>query len=251
MASPRFLAFTVTFLLGTVSLTVAASASDGVALRSGTLRSGPGVDYPAVDHISHGDELHIFGCVTDYSWCDVSNDESRGWFPGSRIGFDENGDTVVLSDDGPSLGIGIIGYDAGIYWDTYYRGRPFYRQRQRWVAYGNVHSRYRGPVISPLVGSARGRNPPPPPTNYQRPYIAPQGNNRGPGVTPNYVRPVPPPVATVHNPPPVHNWHPPVNTAPVRTHNPPPPANHSAPPANAPRRGAPPWLPDDANQHHK
>lgn len=110
----------------------ALAASDGIVLRSGTLRAGPGTDFPSVDQFSRGEEIQIYGCTVDYNWCDVSNDDNRGWFPGSRIGYLEGGRRVVITEAGPSLGLAILGFSVGSYWGQHYYNRPFYGRRDRY-----------------------------------------------------------------------------------------------------------------------
>ncbi len=125
----------------------ALAASDGIVMRSGTLRAGPGTDFPSVDQFSRGEEIQIYGCTVDYNWCDVSNDDSRGWFPGSRIGYLEGGRRVVITEAGPSLGLAILGFSVGTYWGEHYHNRPFYN---RWHRYEDFH-RY-GPPRGPQPG---------------------------------------------------------------------------------------------------
>ncbi len=142
----------------------ALAASDGIVLRSGTLRAGPGTDFPSVDQFSRGEEIQIYGCTVDYNWCDVSNDDNRGWFPGSRIGYLEGGRRVVITEAGPSLGIAILGFSVGTYWGQHYYNRPFYN---RWHRYEDF-DRY-GPPRGPRPPEWDRRPPPPGWDNRPRP----------------------------------------------------------------------------------
>ncbi len=137
--------------------TLAAEAADGFARSSGVLRAGPGTDYPVVDSVSRGDDLEIFGCTAGYRWCDVVVDDNRGWFPGSRIAFLRDGDTVLLPEIAVTLGIGIIGFEFYDYWGRYYPDRPFYHNPRWWRGHGPIPPGH-GPFPP-------GNNPPPPPHN--------------------------------------------------------------------------------------
>lgn len=165
----------------------AASAADGVVLRSGTLRAGPGSDFPSVDQLSRGEDIQIYGCTTDYAWCDVSNDDNRGWFPGSRIGYVEDGRRVVITEAGPSIGLAILGFSVGEYWGEHYHNRSFYN---RWHRYEGF-DRYNGPRgprpdwnNGPRPNNPNWRNDAPRPPAQPRP----DWQNRQPN---NYVRPSP------------------------------------------------------------
>jgi uncharacterized protein YraI len=128
MRFPMYLLAATAALIAATSVPALADTADGVARSSGTLRAGPGTQYPAVDHISRGDDLEIYGCTIGYQWCDVSVDGNRGWFQGSRISYDEDGRQVIIQDVGPQIGIGILGFGAQDYFQQHYRDRPFYGQ---------------------------------------------------------------------------------------------------------------------------
>lgn len=53
----------------------------------------------------------MIGCVEGWQWCDVTVGPNRG---------------------GPTLGIPLIAFAIGPYWDNYYRGRPWYGNRHYW-----------------------------------------------------------------------------------------------------------------------
>lgn len=146
----------------------AASAAEGVVLRSGSLRAGPGSDFPSVDQLSRGESIEIYGCTVDYAWCDVSNDDNRGWFPGSRVGYVEDGRRVVITEAGPSIGLAILGFSVGQYWGEHYHNRSFYN---RWHRYEDF-DRY-GPPRGPRPGP--GWTPGGP-----RPGPTPGWDNNGP-----------------------------------------------------------------------
>jgi len=109
-----------------------ASAADAVTTARTNLRAGPAYDFPVVDRIPSDVGVNIHGCIRAYSWCDVSWRDARGWVPGNQLAYLYNGRRVRVVEYGPRIGLPIVGYSVDTYWDTYYRGRPFYGQRDRW-----------------------------------------------------------------------------------------------------------------------
>ncbi len=205
-------------LAAILAFPAAASAADGVAVRSGTMRAGPGTDYPSVDHVESGEDLEVYGCLRGYSWCDVSNGDNRGWYQGSRIAFERGGRRVYLPDVAPEFGIGILGFGAGTYWNEHYRDRPFYDQRNRFDRNDN---RPGTPNLPPPDYRPGRPNQPPPDYRPGRPN---NGDNRP--HTPN--RPLPLEQAR----PPINNNPPPARAnPPAQVHNNPPPVHNNPPPA--------------------
>ncbi len=97
------------------------------------LRAGPGRDYPLVASLPSGIDITVVGCVGDYRWCDIVSGPYRGWVYAGNIIYPYQSGYVPLLTYGPPIGIGIIGFDLGYYWDHHYRGRPWYGQRRYWV----------------------------------------------------------------------------------------------------------------------
>ena len=97
------------------------------------LRAGPSSDYPVVAILGAGVNITVEGCLSDYRWCDVSVGPNRGWLYAGNIVYPYQGAGVPLLTYGSAIGIGIIAFSAGSYWDDYYRYRPWYPQRQRWI----------------------------------------------------------------------------------------------------------------------
>jgi len=117
-------------LLGAVALpTLAAAQSVAYAVPGSptNMRAGPGVDYPVVAYIRGGSAVDVYGCLSDFSWCDSSVDNVRGWVSTTRLEFEYAGDLVPIPRYYSYFDAPIIGFDFG-YWDRYYQDRPFYRQ---------------------------------------------------------------------------------------------------------------------------
>lgn len=113
------------------------------------LRAGPARDYPAVAILPPGFPLSVNGCLSGYQWCDVGAGPNRGWVYAGNIVYPYQGANVPLLTYGATIGIGVLGFNLGNYWDQNYRGRPWYSQRQSWA------NRPR-----PTYGQSRGQRPP-------------------------------------------------------------------------------------------
>src|SRR6476659_5119195 len=92
------------------------------------LRAGPGTDYPVVDTIPDGSRLRIQGCIAGYNWCNVVWRGEYGWAQGDYLAALYRGERVVVIDEGPEIGLPIIGFNIGTYWRSHYRHRGFYAQ---------------------------------------------------------------------------------------------------------------------------
>lgn len=165
---------TVLLALATIiSSSASVVAADGYARRSGTLRAGPGSDYPAIDQISAGDSIDIHGCLRHRNWCDISVADERGWFPGSRIAVLRDGRRVIITEEPDvDFGLPIVSFGMGAYWGAYYADRPFYREHRYWRRYG-----VRPP---PNVFSGPDRQPNPKQPNTSTTSPAPRWLSRTP-----------------------------------------------------------------------
>src|SRR5215469_9105165 len=123
------------YSLGALLLTSVglASAQDAYTSRPMNVRAGPNREYPLVAQLKEGAPLDVHGCLSDWSWCDVSFDDNRGWIYAGGVSFVYQGGRVPLYSYGPSLGLPIITFSLLTYWDNYYRGRPWYGQRESWT----------------------------------------------------------------------------------------------------------------------
>jgi uncharacterized protein YraI len=109
-----------------------ASAQDAYTTRPMNVRAGPNRDYPLVAQLDAGAPLDVHGCLDDWSWCDVSFEDSRGWIYAGGVSFVYEGQRVPLYSYGPHLGLPVITFSLMSYWGSYYRGRPWYAQRDTW-----------------------------------------------------------------------------------------------------------------------
>lgn len=104
----------------------------GYMLRQSVLRAGPDSDYPALRRIARSAQVSVHGCLRDWSWCDVDYRGDRGWVQGRDISATYQGRRRSINTVAPYLGLGILSFSFGIYWDNNYRNRSFYRERDTW-----------------------------------------------------------------------------------------------------------------------
>ena len=115
-------------------LAAAASAQSAFTTRTANLRAGPSRVFPLVRRLSRGAPVAVVGCVNDLTWCDVSVGRERGWVYARNLQSPFQGRPVVIYGSGPRLGFPIITFSLGSYWDTFYRGRPWYSTRSYWMS---------------------------------------------------------------------------------------------------------------------
>ncbi|WP_343665912.1 SH3 domain-containing protein [Paraburkholderia tropica] len=169
------------------------------------LYAGPAGDFPVVAQVPGGVSIAVMGCVSGFSWCDVSLPGLRGWVYGGYISYPWQGARVPVMNYGPTIGLPIITFSLGAYWGSYYRDRPWYGNRARW-------SRHPGP------------RPGPPPAIRPPSHGRPPG---GPGNRPGSGQGHRPPNSSGARPPGHNNARPPGNN------NARPPGNNNArPPGN-------------------
>lgn len=152
-------------------LPLSAFAIDGYVNTHANLRSGPSTDYPAVAMLPQWTGVQVYGCVNGYSWCDVQSGPDRGWVYAPYLQFAGSGDQpIYLDGNAAMLGIPIVTFAIGTYWDNYYRSYPWYRQRSYWVGRP-------APIFRPLPSRPIGMRPQRPPNN--RPILRPGGTVGG------------------------------------------------------------------------
>jgi uncharacterized protein YraI len=110
-----------------------AEAAEGFATANVNMRSGPSTGYPAVTVIPAGESVEIHGCLADRPWCDVSFYSGRGWVAGRYVQANYRRNRVYVEPEYyRTLGIPTVVFEFDRYWDRNYRGRDFYRDRDRW-----------------------------------------------------------------------------------------------------------------------
>ncbi|GEO86360.1 MULTISPECIES: SH3 domain-containing protein [Alphaproteobacteria] len=125
----------------TAALPGLAAAANAYSTANVNMRSGPSTQYPAVIIIPAGSRVDIQGCMQSVNWCDVAYAGYRGWVSGSYLQTSYSQRRVYVDPQYyRPLGIPTITFSLGNYWDRHYRGRDFYRDRDRWTD-GNYRPR--------------------------------------------------------------------------------------------------------------
>lgn len=161
-----------------VSLSLASPAlvyaADAYVVDNVNMRAGPDLGYPLVDQLPAGTEVDVRGCTEGWEWCDVIADGNRGWVDGNYLQYEYQDQQVLLPAYGEEIGIPIVSFAIGAYWGSYYRDRPFYRDRDHWYHY---------PVE---------RRPPPRPPHYPHGGPEPRGYPGSGYQRPGHLGPVTP-----------------------------------------------------------
>jgi uncharacterized protein YraI len=129
-----------------LAVPVAVSAQEAYTVRSVNVRAGPDTSYPVVSGLGAGAPVQVFGCLDDWSWCDVGFGYDRGWVYAPYLNYVYQGRRVPFYTYAPSFGIPIIAFSVGSYWDRYYRGRSWYGRRDYWERREPQHARPSGPA---------------------------------------------------------------------------------------------------------
>lgn len=132
----RKLYLSAAIALTAIAAPAVAEAATAYATANVNMRSGPSTDYPPILVVPYSSPVEIYGCLSSANWCDVSYGSYRGWISGSYLQTTYSQQRVYV---GPQyyrpLGIPVVTFSVGSYWDRHYRSRDFYRDRDRWRDY--------------------------------------------------------------------------------------------------------------------
>jgi len=115
------------------------------------LRAGPDTEYPLVRWVPEGTAVEVHGCLANYQWCDVQASGDRGWMSAAFLVYPYQSSNVPIVSYGPLIGLPLVGFAFGSYWDDHYRRRPWYDDRHRWARHYRPEydpPRYRQPPQS-------------------------------------------------------------------------------------------------------
>jgi uncharacterized protein YraI len=192
----RFLGFAAACLC--LVLSANAFAANGFTTADISLRAGPDTGYPRIMRLSAGTAVSIQGCIEAFTWCDIVAYGERGWVAGRFLQYDYDHRRVLVPSYGAQIGIPIVTFALGSYWDSHYRSRSWYRDRDRWnrPGYGH-HPRppgHRPPTVRPRPPGHRPPATPRPPVTRppvrpKPPMAKPPARPRPPNVSPSRPRP--------------------------------------------------------------
>jgi len=132
-------ALRLTLLLGLLAVLPGLALAQGAVVnRNVNMRAGPDRVFPLVAWLPAGTRVRVFGCTSNWRWCDVASGRNRGWVHSAYLSDVSRRTTPVVI------------FAPGPYWDMHYRGRPWYGSRSQWDAWGTPSFR-----------------PPPPPPRWR------------------------------------------------------------------------------------
>lgn len=114
------------------SMTAAAAAANAFTTGNVNMRVAPGVQYPRITTIPVNSAVTIHGCTQGINWCDTSWRHFRGWVSARYLESLYQGRRVYVPRYAPRVGVPIITFHFGNYWDRHYRNDHWYRDRDRW-----------------------------------------------------------------------------------------------------------------------
>ncbi|MGU7781002.1 SH3 domain-containing protein [Burkholderia sp. PU8-34] len=121
-------------LLGLLTLPGVADAQTAAYTNApANLRAGPAEDYPLVAELPEDTMVSVIGCISDYTWCDVALPGLRGWIYAGLLDYPYQGGYEPLLDYGAYFGFPVVVFAIGPYWDHFYRNRPFFHDRDRFM----------------------------------------------------------------------------------------------------------------------
>jgi uncharacterized protein YraI len=120
-------------LAASLALTAPAVAANGVTSDGAQMHAGPGTEYPQVMRLAPNLKIEIHGCARAWDWCDVEWRGNRGWVSAAALDYQLDRTLLPVSNYGPRVNLPQVEFDLAKYWDTYYRQRPWYAERQTWT----------------------------------------------------------------------------------------------------------------------
>lgn len=94
--------------------------------------AGPADDYPVVAQLDANVTVSVLGCLDTYDWCDVALGDLHGWVYAGWLSYLYEGNIVPLLGYSVVIGVPVVVFTIDSYWGHYYRGRPWYKDRDHW-----------------------------------------------------------------------------------------------------------------------
>jgi uncharacterized protein YraI len=132
------------FVLAIAAMPAVAAAEDAFTLQQTDIYAGPSSDYPQIASLPPNTEVGVAGCLSDWSWCDVTFANDRGWVWAGDLGYPYQNGRVAIIEYGPRLRLPVVTFSINAYWDAHYRSRPFFREREVWVSRVHVEGGHGG-----------------------------------------------------------------------------------------------------------
>jgi uncharacterized protein YraI len=110
-----------------------AQAAQGVIVANTALHAGPDDQFPPVDEVQAGTNVDVKGCLTGFTWCDISFQQDRGWVTGQDLEILFQSRRVRVTEATPDV-LPFVAFEFDSYWQQNYHERPFYRDRDRYAS---------------------------------------------------------------------------------------------------------------------
>jgi uncharacterized protein YraI len=140
-------------------LPLAAAAEEAFTARDTDVFAGPSSEYPPIGELPVNAGVEVFGCLSDWTWCDVGFGPNRGWIYAGDIVVPYDNQRVAIIEYGPRIHLTVVTFSLMAYWDEHYRSRPWYGDRQQWVSRVHIDANRGGP---PPAGHERAASVAPP-----------------------------------------------------------------------------------------
>ncbi|MGN6307286.1 MAG: SH3 domain-containing protein [Mesorhizobium sp.] len=126
----KIVASAFAFVFG-ISAPSLAEAANAYATGNVNMRSGPGTGYARIATIPAGAAVTIRGCLSGYSWCDVSFAGRRGWASSDYLQAIYQNQRRPLIVVGPHIRLPIIRYQhpRPPHWKPHQPRPPHHRTR--------------------------------------------------------------------------------------------------------------------------
>src|SRR5262249_4480622 len=144
------------FALAIAAMPAVALAEDAFTMQQTDIYAGPSSEFPQIASLPPNTEVGVAGCLSDWSWCDVTFSNARGWVWAGDLGYPYESRRVAIIEFGPRLRLPVVTFSINTYWDAHYRSRSFYRERSVWVSRVHVEGGHGG---TPPHGSTRVARP--------------------------------------------------------------------------------------------
>ena len=144
------------FALAIAAMPAMALAEDAFTLQPTDIYAGPSSEYPQIATLPPNTEVGVAGCLSDWSWCDVTFANDRGWVWAGDLGAPYQSGRVAIIEYGSRLRLPVVTFSIDSYWDAHYRSRPFFRERSTWVSRVHVEGSHGG---TPPHGGTRVARP--------------------------------------------------------------------------------------------
>jgi len=96
------------FVLAIAAMPAVAAAQDAFTLQPTDIFAGPSSEYPQIATLPPNTEVGVAGCLSDWSWCDVTFANDRGWVWAGDLGYPYENRRVAIIEFGPRLRLPVV-----------------------------------------------------------------------------------------------------------------------------------------------